>query len=96
MTKHLPTHITLSPNVIFQQIHDEAVLLDMASEQYFALNELGMRIWQLLSENGDTTAAVEKLLGEFTVDEITLRKDIADWITEMVDNGLVTIGADAV
>ena len=94
MTQSLPPKITFSPDVIFQAIDDEAVLLDMSSEEYFALNELGRRMWQLLSENGSTDNAIQQLLLEYDVDETTLCQDLAKWIDDLVELGLATTGSD--
>lgn len=91
MQATLPKRITFSPDVLFQVLDDEAVLLDLASEQYFSLNELGMRMWQLLSENGDTAAAFKQLRLEYKVAPATLRRDMARWIDELVELGLVSI-----
>lgn len=92
MNQSLPPEIAFSPDVLFQAIDDEAVLLDMASEEYFALNEMGMRMWQLLSENGSTEDAIQKLLLEYDVDENTLRQDMAEWVGELVNLGMATTG----
>lgn len=94
MNKSLPPEIVFSPDVLFQAIDDEAVLLDMASEEYFALNELGMRMWQLLSVNGSTDDAIQQLLLEYEVEETTLRQDMAVWIDELVEHGLANTGSD--
>ena len=94
MNKSLPTEIVFSPDVLFQAIDDEAILLDMASEEYFALNELGMRMWQLLSENGSTDSAIRQLLMEYEVDETTLRQDMAEWIDELVELGMANYGPE--
>jgi hypothetical protein len=91
MDKPLPSYITFSPDVLFQALKDEAVLLDMASEQYFSLNELGARMWQLLSENGDTGAVLEQLLLEYEVERAALRRDMAHWIDELVELGLASV-----
>lgn len=53
------------------------VLLDLASEQYFGLNDVGTRVWQILTEHGNPNRAVEILLEEYDVDEKTLREDVA-------------------
>ena len=39
--------ITLSPDVISQEVSGETVLLDLESENYFGLDAVGTRIWQL-------------------------------------------------
>ena len=52
MQPRLADQITVSPEVLFQEVGGEAVLLDLASESYFGLDDVGMRIWQLLQEQG--------------------------------------------
>ena len=89
MTNRLPPHVTFPPGVIFQALDDEAVLLDLASERYLILNELGKRMWELLSENGDTSIAVKQLLLEYEVDEDTLHRDMSTWIEKLNELGLV-------
>ena len=42
--------ITISPEVMSQEVSGETVLLDLQSESYFGLDEVGTRIWQLLQE----------------------------------------------
>lgn len=36
------------PSVVFREVSDGAVLLQMQDEIYFGLNEVGARVWQLL------------------------------------------------
>ena len=91
MKQSLPPKIIFSPDVIFQALDGEAVLLDIASEEYFSLNEVGMRMWQLLSENSNTEEAIQQLLLEYEVDETTLHQDMAQWIDELVELGLANI-----
>ena len=85
--------ITLSPDVLVQELGDELVLLDMQSESYFGLNEVGGRFWQLLVEKPDHEAAVQVLLQEFDVDETTLRADLDQLVTDLTDAGLMKVAA---
>jgi hypothetical protein len=39
---------SVSPEVLFQEVSGEMVLLDLASENYFGLDEIGARISGLL------------------------------------------------
>jgi hypothetical protein len=56
MQPRLADQITVSPEVLFQEVGGEAVLLDLKSESYFGLDDVGMRIWQLLQEQGSLRA----------------------------------------
>ena len=64
------------PSVVFQQVEGEMVLLDLDREQYFALDPIGTRCWQLLAEHGDVERIVTTMVAEYDVDEHTLREDL--------------------
>ena len=71
-TQPLPKEVTISPDVLFQELGSETVLLDLDNELYYALDEVGTRLWQPLAENGDPAAAMARLSAEYDVDEATL------------------------
>lgn len=83
MADKLPQRITTSPDVICQELDGEMVILDMQQEQYFGLNDVGTRMWQMLSQGHHTDQIVHILLGEFDIDETTLRGDLAALIHQL-------------
>ena len=85
----LPQKVQISDNVLFQHLNNECVLLDMKSEKYFGLNELGGRAWEILSEDGDTDKAIAILLNEYDIDEATLRRDLAILLSELKQENLI-------
>ncbi|MDO3642248.1 PqqD family protein [Mucilaginibacter sp. L3T2-6] len=88
----LPKKVKISDNVLFQHLNNECVLLDMASEQYFGLNDVGARIWQILSEgDGDAEKTLSLLLSEYETDEATLRADLINLLTELGNEKLIII-----
>lgn len=87
----LPGRVTVSPNVLFQALQDEAILLDLATEQYIGLDPVGTRIWQLLADQNDTTMVMATLQQEYEVDADTLAADVAAFITQLCTVGLATV-----
>ena len=81
--------VRILSQVLFQVLEGESILLDLQQEQYFGLNEVGTRFWQLLAETADVPAVAAQLLAEFDVDEATLHQDLADLIAALLANGLV-------
>ena len=92
---NLDQTITLSPDVISQEVSGETVLLDLNSENYFGLDEVGTRIWQLIKERGDLNIIFDTLLEEYDVDKERLERDLDALLTEIADLGLVTLSAKA-
>jgi len=87
--------ITLSPEVISQEVSGETVLLDLESENYFGLDEVGTRIWQLIKETSDLHAIFDTLLQEYEVEERRLESDLEVLLGEISGLGLVTMEARA-
>jgi hypothetical protein len=88
---NLKQTITLSPDVISQEVSGETVLLDLESENYFGLDEVGTRIWQLIESAGDLETIFNTLLEEYDVEEEELLSDLSDLVGEIEKLGLVKL-----
>ena len=91
MNLDLNQTITLSPDVISQEVSGETVLLDLESEHYFGLDEVGTRIWQLARETDDLKAIYDTLLAESDVAENRLKQDLDVLLGEIAGLGLITL-----
>lgn len=91
MNVTLSQRLKPSPKVLFQEIAGEAVLLDLASEQYFGLDSIGTRIWQLLGENGELQHVFGVLREEYSVDPSQLQSDLLVLANEFAQAGLVEV-----
>ena len=84
--------VSISPGVVFQEVHGEIVLLDLSSENYFGLDEVGARVWQLLQEENTLQGVFDKMLAEYDVDAGTLAADFSSLFTNLLDAKLVELG----
>ncbi len=83
--------ITVSTEVLSQEVSGETVLLDMQSESYFGLDEVGTRIWQLLQEKDDLQAVFDAILGEYDVEADQLERDLKELLSGLEEAGLVSM-----
>ena len=95
MNPSLPTQVEISSEALFQELEGETVLLNLQSERYYGLDDVGTRMWQLLAENGDVAAAAAQLLKEYNVEAAQLESDLATLIGRLAEAGLLTITAPA-
>jgi len=91
MRKELERKFTLSPEVLMQELSGESVLLDLKSEQYFGLDAVGTRIWQLIEQDGDLINVFEQLLDEYEVEAEQLERDIIELVDQLLEAGLVIL-----
>jgi hypothetical protein len=81
----------ISSEVVTQEIAGETVVLDLNSESYFGLDQIGTRLWQLLQQQKDFASVTEILLNEYDVEEKQLKKDLEKLLAELVDEGLILL-----
>ena len=84
--------LRVHPSTLHREIEGETVLLQLDSGEYFGLDPVGTRMFQLLSECGDLAKVEQKLLEEFDVDSATLHADLNRFLSELLDRQLVTRG----
>jgi len=89
------TTYTIAEQALFQPLGGEAVLLDLRTERYFSLDDIGTRIWSLLTEHGTVDAVVAQMLQEYDVVEVVLRKDVEVLVGRLVEAGLLVAGTAA-
>jgi hypothetical protein len=81
--------VVVQPDVLVNFIDGEAVLLNLKSERYFGLDEVGTRMWQVLADSESVRAAYEALLGEYDVDPDQLQHDLENLIEQLREHGLL-------
>lgn len=80
-----------SPDTLINIIEGESVLLNLNNENYYGLDEVGTRMWELLTTSDSIRTAYERLLDEYDIDEDTLRSDLENLITRLISSGLADI-----
>jgi len=90
MTDIWNTPVSVAPDVLHQELGGETVLLNLANESYFGLDEVGTRIWQVLSETSSLPDVVTRLLAEYDVAPEQLRADVERLVTQLAEAGLVS------
>jgi predicted transcriptional regulator len=91
MTVSFKAKISVPKQVLVRTFQDESVLLNLESECYHGLDDMGTSMWKALIESENIQAAYESLLSEYEVDEVTLQKDLGAFIETLVERGLVEV-----
>ena len=90
-----PQIFQTNPDVVFQTLEGEAVLLHLKTEEYYTLDETGTRMWQLLIEHSEKEPVIAQMLAEYEVDEATLRNDLTRLIADCKAAGLLAVGGQS-
>ena len=83
--------LRVSPDTLYRDLHGEGILLQLETGQYFGLDEVAHRMWQLLVEHGDLELVRQALVAEYAVDPQTLATDLERFTAQLVEKKLVDI-----
>ena len=83
--------VRVPDDVLISALQQESIILNLDSERYFGLDNVGTRFLSVLTTSSSIEAAYELLLEEYDVDGAVLRKDLLVMIEKLVEQGLVEI-----
>jgi hypothetical protein len=79
----------IPPSVLYRDVEGQMVLLNLESEQYFGLNQVGAHILRKLIEQ-PLDVAIRSLTADFDkADPDVLRRDVHNLIKALIDAGLL-------
>jgi hypothetical protein len=78
-----------NPEVIAKRLDEAAVLVDIATNRIFELNETGTRVWELLGEGLDTQRIVRRLVDEFEVEDAQATDEVRSLLVQLQTEGLL-------
>ena len=83
--------VVVPEHVMIRILQGESVVLNLDSEWYVGLDEVGTRMWEVLVECQDVEAATQSLLDEYEVEESRLRADVETFIGELLERDLIEL-----
>src|SRR2546428_9322199 len=83
--------VSVAPDVLFQVMGEEAVMLNLKTELYLGLDAVGTRMWILLTESASIQLAYNSLLGEYDVEPARLERDLNEFIDKLLEQSLIEL-----
>ena len=83
--------VIVSDEGLISKLQDESVILNLDSERYFGLDDVGTRMLTVLSSSSSIESAYETLRNEYDVDGQVLRQDLIVLVENLLQQELITI-----
>jgi hypothetical protein len=83
MTDRSPARIQVNPDVVFRVLGDGAVLVNLADNQVYELNETGAAAWSKLADGLVLDQIAEQLSAEFDVEPPEARARLEALVEEL-------------
>lgn len=76
-------------DVLISNLQQESVILNLDSERYYGLDDVGTRFLTALNTSDSIEAAYEMLRGEYNVEAHVLRDDLLELIENLLKQGIL-------
>jgi len=85
------TRYLRSPEMVHSSIDGEVVMMSVDKGEYYGLNAMGSRIWELLERPYSVDELCGELMAHFEVDRETCLTEVSRFLGEIADQKLVVI-----
>lgn len=83
--------IQRSNKLVSSNMDGETVMMSIENGEYFGLNPVGSRMWELIENPIEVDALIELLLDEFDVSHEQCEIETMEFLNHLLDKKLLTI-----
>ena len=83
--------IRRNPELVSSDLDGETVMMSIESGEYFGLDSVGSRIWELLETPTTVANLVDILVDEFEVSREECEADTIDFLNQLLDKHLLVV-----
>jgi hypothetical protein len=81
-------------DMLFNEIDGEVVMLSIENSEYYGMDKVGSRIWELLEKPLTFKELVAKLMDEYEVTEEQCGEDTMAFLKKLTDKKLIDLTPD--
>ena len=83
--------ITKNTEIDDTDLDGEKVMMNLDKGQYFMMNEVGSRIWELIEGNTPIVNIIETLTNEYDVDEETCENTVMEFLGRLKNADIIKV-----
>jgi hypothetical protein len=81
--------LAIPSHVLLRRVEDEMILLNLDSDEYFALDEIASRFVEMLDPSGSIEVAASSIVEEYDVHLDAVTTDLTELSRQLVGAGLL-------
>ncbi len=94
MNVELDSVVVQGREQICAEVDGEVVMMSIAQGNYYGLDSIGGRVWELIAEPCSVRELCDRLVVEFAVDRATCEADILCFLNDMAAQKLIDTRTD--
>jgi hypothetical protein len=84
------TSLRRNPEMVYNEMDGEIVMMSIENSEYYGLDPVASRIWELLEFPATIDELIGKLLLEYEVSRETCEKDVLAFSEELLEKNIIT------
>jgi len=91
--KEITTGTTISQieEIVASDIDGETVMMSIQNGEYYGLDDIGSRIWELIEKPVKVSDLIDTLLEKFDVDRETCERDVLKFLNELNEDKILEV-----
>jgi hypothetical protein len=85
------TKVVRQKQIMFNKLDDEVVMMSAQKGEYYGLDSIGSRIWEIIQEPIEISQIVKILLDEYDISEEQCTTDVTAFLNELLNKELIAI-----
>jgi hypothetical protein len=85
--------VRIPDDVLISRLQEESVILNLDSERYYGLDDVGTRFLSVLTTSDSIESAYQSLSAEYDIDRELLRQDLVALIQNLLHQGIIEVSA---
>lgn len=78
-------------DIVSAEMDGEVLMMRIKSGMYYGLNDVGSRIWELITEPQQVSRVIDCLMAEYDVERTQCQVDTLDLLKHFYEEGLIMI-----
>lgn len=78
-------------DIVAAEMDGETLMMSIQNGMYYGLDEVGSRIWELISEPRRVSHLIDRLMEEYEVGRVPCQADTLDLLNQLYKEGLIRI-----
>jgi hypothetical protein len=83
--------ISRSPEIVFNKLDEEIMMMSIKNSEYYGLDNIASRVWEILTKPSTLSEIVETLLEEYEVSEDRCYADVTEFLMALEEKKLIEI-----
>ncbi len=83
--------VVQATDVVAAEMDGETVMMRIKSGMYYGLDDVGSRIWELITEPRQVSQVIDSLIEEYDVERTQCQVSTLDFLNQLFEEGLIRI-----